>query len=180
MLPNRIQVMQKIKGGDYTARTEFANWCLGNILAGDKRIYSDQCVFDVDQKDNKQSVRLRETKCPQNKREWARDCEKLTLWCAMSEHQVFDFYHFASPLVTGARYKHILTRNCLPTIPIFPSDTLLLLRRSTITFQFGSALVQNEELADPWIRWICPISWPPCHPDLSSLVFLWWNVEDEV
>lgn len=86
MFPYKLQVVQQLEDRDYTARIEFAQWCLQNIQGDasflNRVIYSDECVFHVDGKVNKHNVRIWGTENPHERREVARDSEKVTVWCA--------------------------------------------------------------------------------------------------
>lgn len=185
MFPYKLQVVQQLEDGDYTARIEFAQWCLQNIQGDssflNRVIYSDECVFHVDGKVNKHNVRIWGTENPHERREVARDSEKVTVWCAMSANQVFGPYYFDSPIVTGESYKQLLTNYFLPMLPSLPPDAIFQQDGAPPHYSLEVRQLLDEKLPDSWIGRGGPTRWPPRSPDLTPLdFFLWGYVKDKV
>lgn len=109
-----IRAVRQPEGSDYTACTEFAIWCLKIMQANESLlsqvICSDECVLHVVRKLDKNNVRCWGMNLTQKQRERARDNAKVIVFSVMSVNQVFKLYYLVSPVVTGASYKHLLTR----------------------------------------------------------------------
>lgn len=62
MFSYKIKVVQCLDDSEYSARSEFANWCFQNIKADGSSLnqvmYSDECMFSVDGKFNERNVRI--------------------------------------------------------------------------------------------------------------------------
>lgn len=80
VLSYKLQNIQQLKDKDYTAPTEFSNWCVQNMQSYasflNRLVYLDECVSQVEGKVNKQNVRIGETDSDQSQRKMARNSKK--------------------------------------------------------------------------------------------------------
>lgn len=90
LFPYILHIVQKVEECDYESSIEFSNWGIENIGLGTfflNSVFSDECVFHVDGKVNKQNVMICGSKNSYKTREVSQDIEKVTVWCVLvSDH----------------------------------------------------------------------------------------------
>lgn len=131
-------------------------------------IYSDGCIFQVDEKDNKHNVRILGTENPHETRKGARDGEKETVWCAMSVNQVYGSYYFDSFIATSESNKQLVTFYFLlivVLVPNLPTDTIFWQGSAPTDYRLEVRQHLGEKLHENWIRRKGPIHWAASSPD---------------
>lgn len=88
------------------------------------KVFSDECVFDVDGKVKKHNVRIRGGENPHKRMEEAGNTQKITIWYAISINQVIVLFYSNDHIFNSDSYLSLLYKIFLPMLPSLPASTM--------------------------------------------------------
>lgn len=174
------QVLQALIPEDKDRRVQFAEGILRSI-ANDpeflsKMMFSDESIFHLDGRVNKQNCRIWSRENPRSYREQPLHSEKVVVWAALSHRGVIGPFFFDGN-VTGENYLTMLQNFLWPQLANLPDINELHFMQDGAPPHFALSVRQWLDQAFE-LRWIGrrgPIEWPARSPDMTPLDFYLWG-----
>ncbi len=178
--PFKLQNIFELEPSDWPRRMEFAKFFLDlpeNAL--DCFIFSDESIFLLKQKVNRQNTRLWLSSKPDDLIELPLFDEQVMVWCGMSAHKVYGPYFFETN-VNQHNYLDMLK-------DFFWEKHRKVQGYSQFYFQQDGARPHIANDVQSWLterfgdRFINKKMWPPRSPDLNPCdYFLWGYLKSKV
>lgn len=128
MFRYKLRISRKLEDHGQPAGNGFCQLILIKIQSNASFLnpitYSDECVFHVGQKVNKNKVRTWEAEIPHEQREIAKNSEQVTAYSAMSLSQGIGPYYIYDPIVIAESYVNLLNNFIRPMLSNSRPDTI--------------------------------------------------------
>ena len=192
LIPYKISVMQHLKETDIRSRLEFAHWILSrpdseNLT--DAIWFSDEAHFHLNNVVNKQNFRFWGSAKPNFYVEKPHNCEKVTVWAALSSTGIIGPFFFEDTegeavTVNSERYLKLMKSKFLPALrrKVVNFDDVWFQQDGATPHTAGCVLQWlDNTFGDQYISYRTANVWPPHSPDLNPLdFFLWGYLKDRV
>lgn len=176
----KIKVLQALIPEDKDRRVQFAEWVLNSITEEPQFLstlmFSDEAIFQVDGRVNKQNCRIWACENPRSYRERPLHSEKVIVWAAMSHHGVLGPFFF-DDTVNGENYLQMLKTFLWPRVANLPDIHRLRFMQDGAPPHFARSVRQwlDQNFGTRWIGRRGPIEWPARSPDMTPLDFYLWG-----
>ncbi|MCP4491774.1 MAG: hypothetical protein GY820_31375 [Gammaproteobacteria bacterium] len=139
-------------------------------------IFSDEAVFTVDGRVNKQNCRYWCDENPNFYTEQPLHSPKVMVWCALWSGGLIGPFFFEGS-VTAPTYLEMLEKFFWPLIADHPNRQELFFMQDGAPPHFAITVRQwlDENFEEKWIGRRGPIEWPPRSPDLTPCDFFLWG-----
>lgn len=187
--PYRLQLLQKLKQGDFEKRKEMCDNLTDHLQDNNfssNLVFSDEATFHLNGKVNKHNVRIWAAETPHAFEEHERDSPKCNVFCAVSKSKVYGPFFFAEKTVTGIAYLDMLEHWLFPQLEEDLEDLVFQQDGAPPHWHCEVRNFLNEKLPQKWIgrcteNDLALLKWPPRSPDLTVCdFFLWGYVKGKV
>ena len=139
-------------------------------------MFSDESIFHLDGRVNKQNCRFWARENPRRYREQPLHSEKVIVWAAMSHRGVIGPFFFEGN-VTGESYLAMLQTFLWPQLANLPDVDQLHFMQDGAPPHFALSVRQwlDRVFELRWIGRRGPIEWPARSPDMTPLDFYLWG-----
>ena len=178
--PYKIQILQKINDEDKDRRLEFAEEQLEVMTRIDDYldlvIFSDECIFCLDGRVNKQNCRYWSDENPHFYAEQPLHSPKLTIWCGIWSGGIIGPAVFEET-VNGDNYLELLKAVLWPAVANHPRVDDIRFQQDGAPPHFARAVRNwlDDNFEERWIGRRGPTEWPPRSPDLTPCDFFLWG-----
>ncbi len=182
--PYKIQFLQKLNPEDKDQHLEFSELLLLKMSMDpfllSLIIFSDEAIFQLDGKVNKQNCRIWATENPHAIQEIPLHSPKVMVWAALWSGGMIGPFFFQDN-VTGESYLEMLETFFFPQIAYLPERDELIFMQDGAPPHFSKAVRDwlDGTFPEHWIGRRGPIEWPPRSPDLTPLDFSVWGFVKE-
>ena len=172
--------MQALIPEDKDRRIQFAEWVLHSIEDDNRFLttlmFSDEAIFHLDGRINKQNSRVWSSENPRSYREQPLHSEKVVVWAALSHRGVTGPFFFNGN-VTGETYMAMLKNFLWPQLINLSEINDLRFMHDGAPPHFALPVRQwlDEVFPSRWIGRRGPTEWPARSPDLTPLDFYLWG-----
>lgn len=187
--PYRLQLLQKLKQGDFDKRKELCDNLMDSMQDNNfssRLVFSDEATFHLNGKVNKHNVRIWASEPPHAVVEHERDSPKCNVFCAVTKTKVYGPFFFAEKTVTGVAYLDMLEHWLFPQLGEDLEGFVFQQDGAPPHWHCEVRNFLNEKLPQRWIgrcndNDLTLLKWPPRSPDLTVCdFFLWGYVKDKV
>lgn len=181
--PFKIQIVQELKESDFDLRKNFCETMLERFRTVNPIFWSDEAHFHLNGHVNKQNCRYwsPRTRNPRLKHQKPLHCPRVTVWCALSTHEIIGPFFFENSRgqatnVNGENYRRMITEFFLPNLrahPSYSSHTWFQQDGATAHTARASMNLLRENFPQKLISRFGDIPWPPRSPDLTPMDFFY-------
>jgi inhibitor of nuclear factor kappa-B kinase subunit alpha len=179
MHPYKILVTQKLSETDYSTRKRLCLEMKQKISPTDTVFFSDEAHFHLCGAVNRQNLRYWDVKNPQVVRERPLHSPKVTVWCAISESEIWGPYFFEDNDVTVTvdtnRYCQMLEDVVRPKLDDMNNAVFFQQDGATCHTSSRSMTLLRELFPQKLISLRGDIGWPARSPDLNPCDFFLWG-----
>jgi hypothetical protein len=178
--PYKIQLLQKLNEDDPDRRLEFCEWFLSRYEVDERVlsliIFSDEAIFQLDGKVNRQNCRIWGQENPHAVQEVPLHSEKVMVWAALWSRGIIGPYFFDGN-VDRHSYHNLLVNFLWPQLENLDNIDELWFQQDGAPPHYATLVRDwlDENFEDRWIGRRGAIEWPPRSPDLTPLDFYLWG-----
>ena len=184
----KIQVVQRLRAKDYTARVDGCSVLIENIDSDNhflsNLIFSDEATFHISGRVNRHNCRIWGEENPHELYEHERDSPKVTVCCALANDHIYGPYFFDEKTVNGASYLNMLQTFFVPQLQRVRGRVYqAIFQQDGAPPHYASAVRKylDQTFSNRWIGRTGPLAWPPYSSDLNPLDFyLWGHIKTRV
>jgi transposase len=176
-IPYKIKYVHELKETDAPKRLLLSRWL--SEISPNGIFFSDECLFSVNNRMNKQNKRLWAKERPN----WVtthggQNSPKVMVWIAISGTRLIGPYFFRGN-VTKNSYLEMLQTCFVPNIRdlLMEKDEEIMFQQDGASAHYADIVKEylNQIFPEKWIGRGGPIEWPPRSPDLNPLDFFLWG-----
>ena len=178
--PYKLAVVQELTERDFVARQNACEMLIDNLPGDAVVFFSDEAHFHISGCVNKQNMRYW---CGVNPRELHQkplNCERVTVWCAMSVMGIIGPYFFEenerAVTVNGARYRNMIEEFFLPSLEEMNVRNVWFQQDGATAHTARDSMnLLRQHFPDRLISLRGDLQWPARSPDLTPCDYFLWG-----